>query len=404
MMKATPVRLRTRHIVSLVLATAFFLPQPFFLPVFPYAFLALSAVWIVYIRKLTPLSLYVGLCLLIVTLPPVLLGERWASYLYLLSSIALVPLAAAMTRNLPREVMAAARLYLIVSLLAVLLGTVAFVAGLQTGIIFEDVTGLIRARGLNEEPNYMGFSLVVIYILVLFHDSRRAGVVSVAVIWFLAFASFSVYAIGSLFVVSIIHFLLKRNFARLAWIFVLIIPLTILSGDRIESIVQGVDNSANFRTWGAVLVANEVVLERCGLTGCGIGSMRSVLFGDPLMEQFSGTDLLPNLIAAAWLELGPAGVIVIFGLIFIAAFGSPFRRSGNRGFSVAAFYCLLSYALSGSYLYDPLFWTTVGLFTAVRLSWEPKISQLATLPSACAPTVLHHRCAQDRMRIGLQAD
>jgi hypothetical protein len=94
------------------------------------------------------------------------------------------------------------------------------------------------------------------------------------------------------------------------------------------------------------------------------------------MEQFSATDLLPNLIAGLWLELGPVGVIIIFGLIFITAFGGPFRRGGNLGFSVAAFYCLVSYALSGSYFYDPLFWTAVGLFTAVRLSWNtpPKIS------------------------------
>jgi len=365
-----PVSFPARPIAYPVVAIAFFVPQSFFLPIFPYAFLALGAVWIASVRRLTPLSIFAGLCVLTATVPPMLLSERWASYIYLLSSLALVPLAAAVVRNLPRELMAAARLYLMVSLLAVSLGAVAFVAGAQTGIVFEDVSGVIRARGLNEEPNFMGFSLVVIYILVLFHDSRRAGTVIVAVIWCLALASFSVYAIGSLFVVSLIHILWKRKFVHMVWLFLPLIPVVLLNVDRIEAIVQGVDNSANFRTWGAILVAYEVLLQECGLTGCGIGNLRSVLQGSPLMERFSGFDMLPNLAASALLEVGPVGVIVIFGLIFAAAFGNPLRRNGNHGLSVAAFYCLLSYALSGSYLYDPHFWATLGLFAAVCRSWK----------------------------------
>jgi len=366
-----------------VLAIAFFVPQAFFLPIFPYAFLALGAVWIVLVRRLTQLSIITGLCLLVALVPPMLLSERSASYLYLLSSLSLVLLSAAVVRNFPSELMAAARLYLIVTLLAVFLGAAAFVAGVQTGILFEDVSGVIRARGLNEEPNFMGFSLVVIYTLFLFHDSRHTRWFIIAVIWCLAFASFSVYAIGSLFVVTLIHILWKRKFARLVWLFLLFIPAALLNTDRIEAIVLGVDNSANFRTWGAITVAYVVQQGDCGFLGCGIGSSRSVLEGHPLMESFSALDVLPNLAASALLEIGPLGVVIIFGLIYVAAFGSPLRRNENRGLSVAAFYCLTSYALSGSYLYDPHFWSMVGLFAAVRRSWTIH-------PHSLAPRKVHY--------------
>lgn len=388
-MKAMPFSYPKGPIAYSLLAIAFFSPQIFFLPTFPYAALALGAIWIALVRRLTLLELYVGLCVLAAIVPPMLLSEQWASYLYLLSSLALVPLAAAVVRKLPCALMAAARLYLMVSLLTVLLGAVAFVAGAQIGIVFEDVTGTIRARGLNEEPNFMGFSLTAIYILVLFHDSRRASALIVAVIWCLALASFSVYAIGSLLVVSLIYIFWIRRFALLVWISVLLMLTALLNVDRIQTIVQGVDNSANFRTWGSIWIAYEAVKE-CGMTGCGIGSSRSVLQGNPLMESFSAFDELPNLSALALLEVGPVGVIVIFGLIFNVAFGNPFRRHGNRGLSVAAFYCLASYALSGSYLYDPHFWATLGLFAAVCRSWKISPRSRETR-AADAPGQLHER-------------
>jgi hypothetical protein len=260
-------------------------------------------------------------------------------------------------------------MYLIGSLLAVLLGAAAFVAGAQIGIVFEDVSGVIRARGLNEEPNMMGFSLVVIYTLFLFHHRRSTGAFNFAVIWCLAMASFSIFAIGSLLIVTLIHILWEQKFERLAWLFLLCIPISLLNIDRIETIVLGIDNSANFRTWGAITVAFFVIQGDCGLTGCGIGSMRSALHDLPLMDSFSGFDVLPNLFATALLELGLLGVIIVFGLIVAATFGNPLRRNENRGLSVAAFYCLMSYALSGSYLYDPHFWSALGLFAAVRRSW-----------------------------------
>lgn len=389
MIKAIPISYPEGPITYSLLAIAFFSPRTFFIPTFPYAFLALGVIWIASVRRFTLLELRVGLCVLAATVPPMLLSDQWASYLYLLSSLALVPLAAAVVRKLPHSLMAAARLYLMVSLLTVLLGAVAFVAGAQLGIVFEDVTGTIRARGLNEEPNFMGFSLTAIYVLVLFHDSRRAGALIVAVIWCLALASFSVYAIGSLLVVSLIYIFWIRRFALLVWISVLLVLTALLNVDRIQTIVEGADNSANFRTWGSIWIAYEAVKE-CGLAGCGIGSSRNVLQGNPLMESFSAFDELPNLSALALLEVGPVGVIVIFGLIFSVAFGNPFRRNGNRALSAAAFYCLASYALSGSYLYDPHFWATLGLFAAVCRSWTvyPRGGEARV---ADTPVQLHER-------------
>jgi hypothetical protein len=357
-----------RPLTRSLLAIAFFVPQTYFLPTFPYAFLALGAIWLASVRRMTYPTLFVGLCVLAATVPLMLLSDRWASYLYLLSSLALVPLATTVVRNQPLALMAATRLYLMVSLLAMSLGAVALAAGVQTGIVFEDVTGVIRARGLNEEPNIMGFSLTVIYTLVLFHDRRRKEALIVLGIWCLAFASFSVYAIGSLFVISIIYIFWTRKFVLLAWIFVLLMPIALLNIERIDAILLGVDNSANFRTWGSIWVAYEAFKD-CGLMGCGIGSSRSVLQGNPLMERFSAFDVLPNLSASALVEIGPFGVIVIFSMIFAVAFGNPLRRNVNRGLSFAAFYCLLSYALSGSYLYDPHFWASLGLFAVVCRSW-----------------------------------
>lgn len=347
-----------------LLAIAFFVPQTYFFPTFPYAVLALGAIWLASVRRMTYPTLFVGLCVLAATVPQMLLSDRWASYLYLLSSLALVPLATTIVRDQPLALMAATRLYLMVSLLSMSLGAVGLAAGVQTGIVFQDVTGVVRARGLNEEPNFMGFSLSVIYTLVLFYDRRRKEALIVLGIWCLAFASFSVYAIGSLFVISIIYIFWIRKFVFLAWIFVLLIPTVLLNIERIDSILLGVDNSANFRTWGSIWVAYEAVKE-CGLMGCGIGSMRDVLQGYPLMERYSAVDVLPNLSALALLELGPFGMLFILGIIFVVAFGNPLRRNANRGLSVAAFYCLLSYALSGSYLYDPHFWGSLGLFSAV---------------------------------------
>lgn len=368
-MTKAPVPFSSKPIAYSLLVIAFFLPQPFFLPVFPYAFLALGAVWIVLVRRLTLLSIVAGLCLLAALVPPMLMSERWVSYIYLISSLSLIPMAAAVVRKLPGELMAAARLYLIGSLIAVFLGVAAFVTGAPIGIVFEDVSGVVRARGLNEEPNLMGFSLVVIYTLLLFYDRQRSSLFIFTVIWSLAFASYSIFAIGSLFIITLVHILWNRKFVPLAWLFLLFTLAAFLNIERISAIVQGIDNSANFRTWGAITVAYVVQQGNCGLTGCGIGSMRSVLQDHPLMESFSASDMLPNLVATAWLELGPLGVIIIFLIIYFAAFGSPFRRNVNLGLSVAAFYCLTSYALSGSYLYDPHFWSVVGLFTAVRRSW-----------------------------------
>jgi hypothetical protein len=359
-----------RPILHSLLAVAFFAPQTFFLPVFPYSFLALGLVWIVLVRRLTKLSLFIGLCVLIATVSPMLASERSASYQYFLSSLALVPMATAVVRNMPRALTAATRLYLMFSMLAVLTGAIVYVAGVQTGIVIEDANGTIRARGLNDEPNFMGFSLLVIYTLVLFHESRHSRALVVVLIWLLAFASFSIYAISSLFIVSLIFIIYSRKFSLLAWIFVLLVAATSINFDRVNSIFQGVDNSANLRTWGALLVAYESVKE-CGLIGCGIGSSRITLLDNPLMETFSALDVLPNLGASALLEVGPVGLIVIFALIFTTAFGNPLRRNGNRGLSVAAFYCLMSYAFSGSYLYDPHFWVTLGLFGAVCRSSLP---------------------------------
>jgi len=292
-----------------------------------------------------------------------LLSSRWISYLYLLSSLAIVPLAAAVVRNLNPEMMTAARLYLIVSMLAVLLGSIAFVFGVQSDIVFQDVSGVIRSRGLNEEPNFMGFSLVVIYILILFYDTRRPGVLIISIIWLLTFASFSAYAISSLFIVTLIYIIWRRKFKLLVWLFIPFMLAVLLNMNRIEAIIQGADNSANFRTWGSIWLAYEV-LKDCSLAGCGIGSMRAVLQDNPLMEIFSAFDVLPNLAATVLLEVGPVGVIIIFGLIFSATFGSPLKQNTSLGLSFAAFYCLLSYALSGSYFYDPHFWVTLGLFAA----------------------------------------
>lgn len=383
-----------RTLLAGVVAGACLLSQTFLLPYFVYPFLGLSIAWLVarrWARAIptppAPLrSERIRLVVLGALLILVLAGTtRIESLVFFLSSLSCAFLVIAIDRIDPFIKVRAAVGFVVFCTLLVPIGLLWLGAsGLDQGIFqFSTEQMQFRFRGLNLEPNHLGFALAAAYIVVLFDPQsafqRRvlARRLTIGAIWFLSILTFSPFALATLVVISV-PYLWRFGWGRVACLGLLAVVLIVANeSERAQQILAGEDSSANFRTWGS-LVIGYLQLENCGQLGCGLGASRGVLADEPLMEVFAAQEtlVLPNLLASAMVEGGYALLALALLAIAFAAFPPLARgRWQPSGVSIATFLLLLSFAASGSYPFDAQFWSTLGLLAATVRSTSARAAR-----------------------------
>lgn len=376
--------------MSNLIGTAIFLPQSHFVFVFVWSFIFLGIVFSLKVlspkfsvkfRKKVKLSSIPYLLIFIYFIFILSLSQRVSSSIFFLSSILCLPLALYLLKNKLDSVYRFSIGFLYLNLIIAIIELPFVLLGNPPGIFYvmpEDaiISGqnYYRFRGFSLEPNHLGISLSVIYLVVmdkLFKQKAKKinqKVVSLIIIWFLAYLTVSIYTMGMLLIISIL-FTLKN--LRLAFPLLLLLLITSISTDtgRIESIVAGGDNSANLRTWGSFYLGYKQI-EKCGLLGCGIGSSRDVLADEPEMDLFAAGQLngLPNLIANAMVEGGIVLPLIFIFFIYRMSFSNKSFIKNNYIFSYGCFLILLSIAFSGSFLYDPTIWIIGGYLLSYRMN------------------------------------
>lgn len=393
---------RVPSLPATFLMAACFLSQVFFLPVFVYSFLLLLVIYgLMLLRphaggvvRATGLMTWKGLVLGALLALAAINTVNIKSLVFFLTSLSCAALVIRIDALDPRLKMRAAQWFVGLSLLTIPVGAVWLVVfhQLEGIFVFDTLQGTIRFRGLNIEPNHLGFALCAAYVLLLFDPDgvffRRRGMRLglLAAVWLLVGLTRSPFALGTLFVVSVPF--LWRNLRGHLVILLSFFFLAVLAGqsERVQLVLSGGDSSANFRTWGA-LVIGYLQMANCGPLGCGLGSSRNVLADEPLMSVFAAQEslVLPNLLAGTMVEGGYAMLIFAFLAILFAAF-PPRRAMRSPNMSLSVFLLLLLYAASGSYPYDAQFWSITGLLAAaVRVRRLARFQPLAKdRPSLCA--------------------
>lgn len=365
---------------AMLLVAGCFQSQSYLLPVFVWSFLSLLMAWLLtkapassrpdrgnfHVVQWAQIALLVGL------LGGVIANAKSVvSVVYLLSSMGCSVLTASIIRRRPNLLHSALRIFLILHVVLAAIGVIALTQFNATDLFFvaAERGGYFRLRGIALEPNHLGFSLSAIYIIVLFLPRRykpwKRGefALTIATIWGLACLTFSPFALTTIVVTTVIYSWTTPR-RKLTCVFVLLIASSIMvQTERFAQTVEGADNSANLRTWGAFVIAQAQV-DKCGVAGCGIGNSRSVLAGEPLMATFAAQEtlVLPNLFAGALVEGGYFFALFFLLVIFFATMPNGYDRRGNSWRSrIACFLLLLLFAMSGSYPYDAHFWTIVGL-------------------------------------------
>jgi len=369
---------------ALLLATGAFLSQTHVLPVFGWSFLLLTAAWMLTQafaptppKRIQFSSLQWALIMLTVAYlsAVVITSTRADSIGYFLSSMACALLAVSITRRWPELKYLAVRFFIILNLVLAVTGLIALTLFNVQDFIFiaSDSRDYFRFRGLSLEPNHLGLALNTIYILVLFSPRRHMPwkrgefAFTLATIWGLGVLTFSLFTLPCLVLTTLVYGWTTRSRKIKCGVLIVIVAFFYLSSSRFQSTLAGEDNSANLRTWGSLVIAQAQV-EKCGLTGCGLGSSRSVLRNEPLIADFAAEDTLalPNLFAGALLEGGHFFALFFLLVIFIASVPIGFGRRGNSWrSSLASFLLLFLFAISGSYIYDAQFWSIVGLIYAL---------------------------------------
>jgi hypothetical protein len=138
---------------------------------------------------------------------------------------------------------------------------------------------------------------------------------------------------------------------------------------RIDFVLEGQDNSTNFRTWGSFAIAATTLADLGKiLTGVGLGGARAVLDGNPYMVFFAADELsvLPSFIATTLLEVGTIGlmlVAILWGRLVALAWRQP---PVLNGLSFAILNCL-----TGSFFFDGFSWAAFGLAAGMTLRCQP---------------------------------
>ena len=375
--------------MSFLIGTSIFLPQSHFLPVFPWSFLLLGVLFLanciiqkvpikfrlnVKASALPIIITAVYICFILIT------SQRLTSSIYLASSILCLPLMIFLAKRKMASIYRYSVFFLYLNLCAALFELPFVLSDSSFDVFFIKPADAVisgqdyyRFRGFSLEPNHLGISLCVIYLVIidklfdLRATAKKQKIISLLIIWFLAYLTVSMY---TLFMLGLISLIFTWNKIRIVGPVLLLICTSFLATDlgRIDDITSGQDNSANLRTWGALYLGYKQI-ERCGLTGCGLGSARVILEDEPEMDLFAAKELngLPNLMANAMVEGGVILPIIYLFLIYQVSFCRVNQfRVGKRNVNLACFIILLSMVFSGSHLYDPTIWIVSGYLFLYR--------------------------------------
>jgi hypothetical protein len=231
---------------------------------------------------------------------------------------------------------------------------------------------IFRFRSINLEPNHLGFALCAAYTIIiydpsnLFKDLAKLRTKLLLALWALVIMTLSPFALGMMVVISF-PYLLKTRTGKIICLALILVAIAVtLKSARVAQILSGEDSSANLRTWGSFVIAYSQI-ENCGFMGCGIGNSRNILADEPLMAAFAAEEslVLPNLMAGSIVEGGYPLLFFVLYVIWIAAFPKKKNKVECFGISTASFLLLLLYSASGSYVYDPQFWSTTGLLAGL---------------------------------------
>lgn len=386
--------------MSFLIGTSIFLPQSHFLPVFAWSFLILGTVFLtkclvqsvpskfrlsLKVSSLPIIVITAYICFILIT------SQRLTSSIYFASSILCLPLMIVLCKEKMLPLYRFSLFFLYLNFFAALLELPFVLTDNSLEIFFvkpEDavISGLdyYRFRGFSLEPNHLGISLCVIYLVItdkvfkLRDIAKKKKIFSLLIIWFLAYLTVSIY---TLFILAIITLIYARKHIRILAPVLLIVCVSLLTTDleRIDNIAAGQDNSANLRTWGSLYLGYKQI-EQCGLTGCGLGSARSILADEPEMDLFAAKELngLPNLVANAMVEGGVILPIIFLFLIYQVSFCRVSQLGpGKDNLNIACFIILLSIIFSGSYLYDPTIWIISAYLFLYRKTSSNNISAIA---------------------------
>lgn len=380
-------RRRPRWLPAILLSLGCFLSQSFPLPLFGWSFLLLFFAWtrikatetnadslrvVEGSYRLTSLQLTTIVLLVAYLATLVSTSTRLDSVAYLLSSMACAFFSASIILRRPDLIYFAVRFFLVLNVMLLIVGAIAIVSFGEQDFIFvlSDTADYFRFRGLSLEPNHLGLSLNAIYIFVLFSPRRNMPwqrgqlALAIATIWCLTALTVSMFAVPCMVLTTLFYgwTSTSRKFKSAA--FFLIVASVFVSSERFERTISAEDNSANLRTWGALVIAQAQV-DKCGLSGCGLGSARTVLSDELQMRDFAAQESLglPNLFAAAMVEGGYFFAGFFFLVILLATLPFRHRRDVNSWrCRFACFSLLFLYAITGSFPYDAHFLSIVGLF------------------------------------------
>jgi uncharacterized membrane protein len=352
--------------------------QTFMLPVFIWSFVLLFPIWIlrwVGDKNLHDINRY-NILLIINTFLLILLcvnSARLESAIFLISSVWCGVMAFIICLRQSAIPSSAAGLFIIIHLALATLTAVCkiFDVNLDTLILSERGDSL-RFRGLAMEPNHLGFSLCAGFLILLYDPLKyfaRKRILRYSLLIFSQLMALWTKSPFAILMMSLIlmPYLWATNRGRI--FLIILIGIGVYAGiqsERIEDIINGEDSSANFRTWGSLLIGY-LQIEKCGVMGCGLGNSRNILESEPLMTAFAAQEILvlPNLFAGAMVD----GGFVLLSFVFVSLLMSCFPQHPEgrfRPISMALFALMVAYSASGSYPYDPHYWAALGMLAAVN--------------------------------------
>lgn len=234
--------------------------------------------------------------------------------------------------------------------------------------VYGDAGGL-RYRFVFSEPNHMAFFLFFMAVISQQVTQSRSilyqSIVGIG-LFLSAMTSGSPVAYIGLFAYAVPYFLrapVQGKIISLGLMSAIVILLLVFTPEnvayRIDLLMYGQDNSFNLRTWGSFQIAKDT-LEAAGMTkfGGGIGSARSLLFGNPYMYQFAASQesTLPSFLGTMFIE---GGYYSLIGLAI--ALGGIIYLSRRMLLALIASMLLVAHLLSSSFFYDSISWTALGL-------------------------------------------
>jgi hypothetical protein len=269
--------------------------------------------------------------------------------------------------------------FAIASLVLVLIAAVSPELGTFAAIFVPDEYGGERFRLVFSEPNHLVAFLMFLMIILTAQIRTMHPVVQILALLGatlavataaspLGYAGLLIYLWGLSFDKPAgLRFGVMAGLAVVSFVAFQFLPDSVIA--RIDFVLEGQDNSTNFRTWGSFAIAATTLADLGKiLTGVGLGGARAVLDGNPYMVFFAADELsvLPSFIATTLLEVGTIGlmlVAILWGRLVALAWRQP---PVLNGLSFAILNCL-----TGSFFFDGFSWAAFGLAAGMTLRCQP---------------------------------